>query len=92
MDIGVNADGKILPNLYVFNNPRFNGLETVEGSSFATPIVSGKLCANYDNFSGILNAAFDKSSIWANLGPSIVKSNPKLINSVNDGNIMKRLK
>ena len=46
MDIGVDAES-INGDHYYFRNPRVkNGFS--EGSSFATPIVTGILCAHYN--------------------------------------------
>jgi len=53
VDVGVNADRVQQDSLYLFNNPilRFAGsgvrVKTVEGSSFATPIVTGKICTHF---------------------------------------------
>lgn len=96
VDIGVDADAKLLDavsgeNMYVFNNPRMPRGETVTGSSFATPIVTGKLCANYDKFSEILTPGFDKAIIWRKLGSAIVQRSSVLsVNSIKNGNIMKK--
>lgn len=95
VDIGVIADTTLRDStsrmmVDVFNNPLYRGPGTVDGTSFATPIVTGKLCANYDRFSGILNPTFNKSVIWNNLGTSIVRSNPALTNSIKNGNQMKK--
>jgi hypothetical protein len=92
VDIGVNADA-VSPLHFVFNNPRLTGNQTVEGSSFATPIVAGKLCANYDAISEVLdNAKYTKDQIWNALGASTVVSKPNLKQFVKNGRMMKRSK
>jgi hypothetical protein len=45
IDIGVNAD-KVNGEVYSFRNTRFNGYY-IEGSSYAAPIVTGIIAANY---------------------------------------------
>ncbi len=50
VDIGVNAD--VMPN-YLFSNP-FRTSHTLNGSSFAAPVATGQICANYHL---LLNAA-----------------------------------
>jgi hypothetical protein len=78
---------------YVFNNPRLTGNQTLEGYSFATPIVSGKLCANYDVISNILvNANYTKDQIWNALGITTVVNKPGLTQFVKGGRVMKRTK
>jgi len=93
VDIGVNADAVLTSSDYVFNNPRLTGNQTVEGSSFATPIVTGKLCANYDVISNVLiNANYTKDQIWNALGTSTVVTKPGLKQFVKGGRLMKRSK
>lgn len=95
VDIGVIADATIKDSVSqmmvdVFNNPLYRGPGTVDGTSFATPIVAGKLCANYDKFFSVLNPTFNKSAIWNRLGSTIVRSNPALMNSIKNGNQMNK--
>ncbi|MDB5248411.1 MAG: hypothetical protein JWQ40_2805 [Segetibacter sp.] len=78
VDIGVNADailGTMPPALrYVFYNPRFISSATAEGSSFATPIITGKLAANYELIKAVLNTgSYTRKDIWNAVGSSIVK-------------------
>jgi subtilisin family serine protease len=92
VDIGVIADA-IVESEYVFNNPLFNKGETVEGSSFAAPIVTGHLCANYDKIKDAIHGKnFRKDDLWENLGTEIVRANPSLAKSIKGGKVMTRLK
>jgi hypothetical protein len=89
VDIGVNADAvitdPILGDCYVFNHPLLGGTETVEGSSFAAPIVTGILCANYDKFKHVLeNENFTKEDLWNALDP-IIAADPALTDKIKDG-------
>jgi len=66
VDFGVKADGLIAPGHYVFNNPNLSAgvAATLEGSSFATPIITGKLCANYDAVLAVIHTSgFKKAQI-----------------------------
>ena len=72
----------------MFNNPRFKGNGTVEGSSFATPIMTGKLAANYDLIKGILN---NKPAMWTALGPGIIHTNAGLANKIKNGQVITKL-
>ena len=87
VDIGVNAN--IVSKVsYAFINPRLKGSKKVEGSSFATPIVSGILSANYDRIESILKTNFTKPDLWKALGSSLVNSKNNLKVEVKDGRFM----
>jgi hypothetical protein len=77
VDIGVNADDIS----FVFQNPINPGLSVI-GTSFATPIVTGKLCANYDTIRSLLNTStYTKDQIFTQLS-SIMSPNPALASSI----------
>jgi subtilisin family serine protease len=62
VDIGVRADRL---SDFSFFNP-LNHSSPKIGSSFATPIVTGKLAANYSLISGVVNnTSFTKDKIWS---------------------------
>ena len=88
VDIGTNDDA-IVSGQYVFNNPRYKGPGTVEGSSFATPIMAGKLAANYDLVKGVLN---NKSAMFTALGPGTIHTNVNLMNRIRGGKVITKLK
>lgn len=54
IDLGVDDDQNILER-YLFWNP-LNAGHTVNGSSFATPKVSGTLCSNYDLVQSLISS------------------------------------
>jgi hypothetical protein len=65
VDFGVKADA-IIGSSYVFNNPDPKALPngTSEGSSFAAPIITGKLCAKYNDILSVINkSSFQKYEI-----------------------------
>lgn len=71
VDIGVFADKD-----FVFQNPIATS-EAVIGTSFATPIVTGKIAANYFRLHPVLSSvgtAPSKSAIWAALGTGITQT------------------
>ncbi len=71
VDIGVFADKD-----FVFQNP-IAPSEAVKGSSFATPIVTGKIAANYFRLQPVLSAVGtvpSKSAIWGALGTTITQT------------------
>jgi hypothetical protein len=71
VDIGVNNDAIVPIDHYIFFNPRFSS-QTVEGSSFATPIVTGKICANYYKIQSILKSpGYTKEDIWNALSSEV---------------------
>ena len=55
VDAGVNADFINAAGNFVFVNPVNSSLEPVSGSSFATPILTGKLAAWYNLYSPLLH-------------------------------------
>ena len=65
VNIGVNADVVTgsMNDLYLFMNPFHNG-QTAQGTSYAAPIFSGKLAANYSLIEPVLRSnAFTKKDI-----------------------------
>jgi hypothetical protein len=94
VDVGVIADKVVRRGQnvsYVFDNPLYIGNETVEGSSFATPIVTGKLCANYDKIKDVISKeGYTKNDIWRMLGSDLVRNNPTLTGKIRDGRIMRK--
>lgn len=77
VDIGVRADRDAD---FVFQHP-IHPLISVIGSSFACPVATGKLTANYSQIQGVVGSG--KSSIWSSLGANITA--PKGIPEVKDG-------
>ncbi len=70
VDIGVFADKD-----FVFQNP-IAPTEAVIGTSFAAPIVTGKIAANYFRLQPVLSSVGivpSKSAIWVALGTSITQ-------------------
>ncbi len=66
VDVGVNADGVFGAN-YVFVHPSHLD-STVQGSSFAAPIVTGKLAAHYGLIKSLLSGGtVDKNAIISKL-------------------------
>lgn len=65
VDIGVNADVASLSNQFFFKNPMLkNGF--VEGSSFATPVLTGIICAHYTEITNqfpVTVQSFNKDNI-----------------------------
>ncbi|MEJ7736675.1 MAG: S8 family serine peptidase [Chitinophagaceae bacterium] len=91
VDIGVMADGASKDD-YVFNNPLLNKNETVNGSSFAAPIVTGIICANYDRIKTVINRkGFKKDDIWKELGSQFVSRNETLTDKIKGGKVIVRL-
>lgn len=71
VDVGVNADAVRTGSTdrYMFYNPLTNNKTTSEGSSFATPIFTGKLTTNYELIRNVItNTRYQKSDIWTALG------------------------
>jgi hypothetical protein len=91
VDIGVNAD-IIDSDHYYFFNPRVTPPQyTVEGSSFATPIATGKIAANYYLLSGILSTSpINKNAILTKLGTNHLLDNgvSPFTGKIKGGNIM----
>lgn len=64
VDIGVYADD---PGVFWFQNP-IDPVRTVIGSSFAAPVTTGILCANYNLIEAdIQSGLFTKNSLWTKL-------------------------
>lgn len=57
VDAGVNADDIDAAGNFVFVNPVNRSLEPVSGSSFATPVLTGKMAAWYHLYSQLLQGA-----------------------------------
>lgn len=87
VDIGVNRDAILPVDRFVFFNPRFTS-QTVEGSSFAAPIVTGKICANYYKIQSILTGpSYTKADIW-NALISETFLYPGLAHNIKKGRVM----
>jgi len=89
VDIGVQADA-IVSGFYVFIPPNapVGMMPTVTGSSFATPIATGTICANYDLISSGIS---DKEQILSILKSNgIVYRNSSFNNLIRNGIIMRR--
>lgn len=91
VDIGVRADEEFGMH-YVFANPRIQH-EGIEGSSYATPIVTGIICSQYSKIINQLNTSggfFTKDNIFNILmSPSIglIHSNTAIINQIKMGKV-----
>jgi len=87
IDIGMNRDAIVPIDHYIFFNPRFPS-QPVEGSSFAAPVVTGKICANYYRIQSILSGqSYTKEDIWNALSSEITQS-PGLIPFIKKGRVM----
>jgi subtilisin family serine protease len=87
VDIGVQAD-TVDGELFLFIKPRLNAgfRSTVEGSSFATPIVTGIIASHYFKLDGL---PADKSIIIATLRSlGLAESNPAFVSKIKNGIIM----
>ncbi len=83
VDIGVYADNTGAGS-YAFINPRTgNGANTVVGSSFATPIVTGKICANYFMLQSMTvpGARLDKNTVFNLLGSTLQIHHPTALSN-----------
>lgn len=94
VDIGVQADAVLsgVPDRrYIFFNPRSLGTSnTVEGSSFATPIITGKFCALYDLYKAELltGSAINKIRIMSILKANrIIREYDPLSDKIRNGQI-----
>jgi hypothetical protein len=89
VDIGVKADA-VKGDNYVFNNPLLDSTETVDGSSFATAILTGILCANYDKYKSVLvGDNYTKEEIWNKLS-TIVGSDDNFKDKIKNGRYVRK--
>ena len=92
VDIGVNADDSAAtPCKYLFDNPVFNNTGVV-GSSFATPIVSGKIGAKYSILvtSPVVNKAIIISLMESTM-PDQVSRDTGLTSQIKNGLVVHKL-
>ncbi len=94
VDIATIAD-KVMGTFndaYVFENPSLNNSQ-IEGSSYATPIFTGIVAANYDALVAVISSGqFDKTTIIPELvRTGFIQSVPSFT-SVRGGNVVKHLR
>ncbi|MEX6688127.1 S8 family serine peptidase [Danxiaibacter flavus] len=93
VDVGVNGDLSFGTNFY-FYNP-FVPFLTETGSSFAAPIVTGKICANYDRILPVLNSTnFSQTLLFLTLQtpPSVVVIDSRLHNKIRNSIVTNKRK
>lgn len=88
VDIGVIADTVINNNYYERNPKKLR--EGILGSSFATPIVTGRIAGNYNLISGMLSKQnYTRTDLLNALSP-IFLFNTNLKSKIRDGRVMKK--
>ncbi len=95
VDIGVQADRVASGGKYVFFNPRsVETSNTLEGSSFATPIATGKICAFYDLYQHLYapgTRTTSKKGIFGSLkNNKIIKEYPGLLDDTRLGQVIQK--
>lgn len=96
VDIGVQADTVLADDQFVFFNPRTEirtRTTTVHGSSFATPIVTGKLSAFFSSYSDLLvpGRLVNKHNIISILiSKGVVTEQRLLLDTISEGQVTKR--
>lgn len=97
VDAGVQADGIDNNGSFYFVNPINAGLDPVAGSSFAAPIVTGKLAAWYALYKPLLAAPISfgvRDSIFSLLKnqsvPPFLFQFPGLLNQVKEGKVISK--
>jgi subtilisin family serine protease len=86
VDAGVDAG---VPS-FMFRNPFFPG-KAVDGSSFATPILTGLICANYNLLNIPATSPVSKTQIFTDLlNNTLVHSNSSLAGAIRRGIVLKK--
>lgn len=89
VNVGVNAD-TISGNAYLFYNPRIAG-SLIRGSSFATPVTTGNLCAHYDMLQPLIGSGnFTRTNILNSMNSAgfIIRTSPNLGQFISGNNAM----